>query len=139
MTASRTLPNLRRHEIGSLLLGGSAGAASVLDPLGMLIAFIVVLFAVARTRQRLRVLGLLLTGAGAGATIALVVLGAHGSIGLGVSGSSYCPRGQLCSAHQHALLSIPALLPSVATLAAGTALVWKSQRRRAGSSVSESR
>lgn len=63
-----------RHGVAWLILGVVLGAASVIDPLGMLLA-IIVLGVITGWKLRSTAPGLSLAGAGAGAGIVIAVLG----------------------------------------------------------------
>jgi hypothetical protein len=62
-----------KHVIGWVLLGGVLGAASLVDPLGLLLA-VVVLVILIGAKMRTMAPGLVLVGAGAGATVVLVIV-----------------------------------------------------------------
>ena len=126
--AARRPLHLTVGELVLIVAAMLAGVVSVLDPLGTVLAVTILVLLFVRARPRLRALGLLLAGTGAGATIVLAVLDPGGSLGVGVSGRGACGSGHGCVVRQHAALSIPALALSLALLAVGAALVWRSRQ-----------
>ncbi len=76
-----------RTYIGWLLFGGVLGAAFVVDPLGALLAVIVLIAVAIRARSHATPFGLLVAGCGLGATVALLAIEPHASgvVPLGVT------------------------------------------------------
>jgi hypothetical protein len=62
-----------KHVIGWVLLGGVLGAASLVDPLGLVLAAVVLVMLIG-AKMRTMAPGLVLVGAGAGATVVLLVV-----------------------------------------------------------------
>lgn len=62
-----------KHVIGWVVLGGVLGAAGLIDPLGLVLA-VIVLGIVIAARMQTTAPGLVLAGAGTGATVVLLVV-----------------------------------------------------------------